>query len=598
MTRPLLVLSGLALLVGIGLALAPWWASSRPASPSTTRENPSNEPETFSPVPGLPWFEDVTDAAGIDFRHNAAATPRHLIQETMGSGIGWIDYDRDGWPDLFCVQVGPVPADNMPAPSPSHRLYRNLGNGRFRDVTAETGVGLVGYGMGVEVGDYDNDGYDDLLLSELGGVRLLHNEPASGGGRRFVDVTARAGLVNPHWATSCAWGDFDGDGRLDLYVANYVEIDPAKPLECRDFKTQLPQSCTPTAYPLTTHRLFRNRGNGTFEDVSQSWGIARVPPAPGLGVVAIDLDDDGHQDIYVANDMKPAYLFHNTGKGGFVEKAISRGCGLGNNGNTMAGMGVLAADFDGSGRPSLLVTNFQFEPNVLFLNRGQLRFDECSHPSGLGLSSLNRLGFGVGLLDVDRDGLSDVAVVNGHVNRHAEQINSSPYAQQAQLFLGQGRGRFRDVSTTAGSYFRSRHVGRGLAVADFDNDGLPDLAVSNNGGRVHLLRNRSQNNHHALGLQLVGDGGKSNRNAIGARVEVETELGTQVHFLCGGGSYLSSSDRRLLIGLGTANQIRRVSVRWPSGRTQHFHQLASDRCYRLTEAQSQVDALFVYRAEP
>jgi hypothetical protein len=298
-----------------------------------------------------------------------------------------------------------------------------------------------------------------------------------------------------------------------------------------------------------------------------------------------DLDGDGKLDIYVANDLKPAYLFHNQGGGRFLEKGLLAGCALGPMGTFIAGMGVEAGDVDGTGRPSLFVTNFQHKPNVLFLNKGGMLFQEWSNPSGLGPPSVHRLGFGTVFLDADLDGRLDVAVANGHVSRHIQELEGAPFAQEAQFFLGKGEGRFRDVSAQVGSYFRERHVGRGLAWADYDNDGKPDLAFSHNAGPLALLHNRTDTPHAWLRLELIGDGKRSNRNAIGARVEIEAGGSRQVRFLSGGGSYLSASERRLLVGLGRAEQAERVAVTWPSGQQQVFADLAGRRWWRLTEGQ-------------
>ena len=299
--------------VGIGTAL---WFASRARPPVDT------PPATLGEV----WFEDIATAAGLTFQHFDPRTPSHLIPETMGSGLAWIDYDADGWPDLFCVQDGPLP----PAvdPTRTHKLYRNNRDGTFTDVTHAVGLNKSGFGVGCAVGDYDNDGYDDLVVSALGGIALFHNvaDASAPGGRRFVEVAAHAGLSNPHYGTSCAWADLDGDGYLDLYLCNYVEVDPAKPVTCRNAEKDLYFQCSPTAFPYAAHRLFRNNRNGTFTDDSVRSGISTVPPAPGLGVVIVDFDGDGKPDIYVANDMNNAYLFHNRGGMRFEEIALPSGC--------------------------------------------------------------------------------------------------------------------------------------------------------------------------------------------------------------------------------------------------------------------------------
>ncbi|MBX9580949.1 MAG: CRTAC1 family protein [Gemmataceae bacterium] len=542
---------------------------------------PADPPASPAPTPGVPWFADETAAAGIDFVHHDSATPAHYIHEVMGSGVAWIDYDADGRPDLFFVQGGPVRPG--PGPHPTNKLYRNLGGGRFADVTEAAGLARTGFGMGAAVGDTDNDGFDDLLVTYFGGVVLYHNEPAPGGGRRFADVTEAAGLKDPHWATSAAWADIDGDGLLDLYVCNYCEVDLANYPACTDPKSGEPMCCPPSHFPATRHRLFRNLGGGRFEDATGPSGLAEVPPAPGLGVVAVDLDGDGRIDLYVANDMKPAYLLHNRGGGRVADVALAAGVALGLDGTLVAGMGVAAGDVDGSGRPSLFVTNFERRPSVLYLNRGGLRFREAGMPSGLAGPALTRLGFGAAFLDADLDGSLDAATANGHIHRSAAKVANSRYPQSAQLFAGDGRGKFRDVSAAAGPYFAEARVGRGLAVADYDDDGRPDLAFSNSGGPPALLHNLTPTDHGWVRLELVGDGVKSNRNAVGARVEVEAGGVKQVRWVTGGGSYLSASDRRLSVGLGTAEKVDRVTVTWPSGRRDEYRDLPGRRAYRLAE---------------
>ncbi len=541
-------------------------------------------------TPGVPWFVDVAAASGVTFRHFDPATPAQYIHETLGSGLGWIDYNGDGWPDLFVVQDGPVRPGS--GPTPTNKLYRNNGDGTFTDVTEEVGLARSGFGLGCAVGDYDNDGWDDLVVTYAGGVVLYHNEPDGKGGRRFADVTARAGLDNnPHLATSCAWGDVDGDGLLDLYVCNYVEIDLDHYPDCRDERTGRKKICPPVYFRNTTHRLYHNNGNGTFSDVSTQSGVAAAPPAPGLAVLIADLDGDGRPDVYVANDLKPSYLFHNRGGGRFEEKAVLSGCGLDMTGNELAGMGIDAGDVDGSGRPSLFVTNYQGRPNMLYLNRGGLRFEDASLASGLGGPSLSRLKFGTVFVDADLDGNPDVAVANGHVQRDNEHVGGAPTAQEAQLFLGDGRGRFREVSAQAGAYFRERYVGRGLAWADYDNDGRPDLAFSHNGGPVVLLHNETETANNWLTLELVGDGRRSNRNAVGSRVEITSDGRRLVRFVNGGGSYLSASDRRVLAGLGAAGRAERVVVTWPSGRVQEYRDLAARRWYRLHEGREAAEVV-------
>jgi enediyne biosynthesis protein E4 len=568
----------LVLIVAGGLALM---GCRRDVEVSPTSES------KLEPTPGVPWLVDVAGERGIDFRHFDSATPHHYIQETMGSGIGWIDFDGDGWPDLFCVQDGPVRPGTTAGPT--HKLYRNNGDGTFTDVTAAVGLDRAGYGMGCAVGDFDNDGFDDLLVTYFGGVALFHNEPGGPFGRRFVDVTAKAGLSDPHWATSAAWGDIDGDGFLDLYVCNYVEVDLEKYPNCADDRKKVQASCPPTLFACVAHRLFKNNGNGTFTDISVASGIAAASPSPGLGVVMTDVDGDGKLDIYVANDLKPAFLFHNQGGGKFVEKALYSGCAFGPDGSLVAGMGVEAGDIDDNGRPALFVTNFQNKPNVLYRNRGNLLFQEFSLGSGLGGPSIHRLGFGTVFSDLDLDGRLDIAVANGHIHRHAMELLGISYGQRAQLFLGTAPGKFRDVSAQAGPYFRELRVGRGLAAADFDNDGRPDLAFSHCAGTVALLHNRTVNDNNWIRLELIGDGVRSNRNAVGARVEITSGGRRQVRFINGGGSYLSASERRLTVGLGSANNVESVAVTWPSGRQQEYRDLAVRKGWRLREGNDKAE---------
>jgi hypothetical protein len=564
MKRLLITILVLAAVVGI------IWLLSRLRS----KDHPMTS-EELAPTPGLPWFEDVTVAAGIDFTHFDSATADHFIEETMHAGVGWIDFNMDGWPDLVCVQGGPVRP--IGAAAPTSRLYRNRGDGTFEDMTATSGLTRTGVGNGCAVGDYDNDGFDDLLITYVGGIALYHNEGwVRGSPMIFREVTAEAGLNNPHYATSAAWGDIDGDGFLDLYICNYVELTRTNDPHCQD-ASGVKIGCAPTAYAYTTHRLYRNRGDRSFEDITVSSGVAKAKPAPGLGVVLVDMDGNGRLDIYVANDMNPAFLFRNLGGGKFEELAQFAGCAYDAGGVVMAGMGVAAGDVYRNGRPALFVTNYQNLPNILFVNRGDGSFRDESQASGLGGPSLSRLGFGAAFLDADLDGLLDVAVANGHVQRPAQQLYGVSYPQQAQLFIGKGLGKFEDVSDKAGGYFRERFVGRGLAVADFNGDGKPDLVFGNNAGPYKLLRNATPTDNRGLTLELIGDARKSNRNAIGAKVVVDVGGRKQTSWVLGGGSYLSASDRSLTLGLGTADRADRVTVRWPSGQVQEFLNVGAGR---------------------
>jgi hypothetical protein len=559
-----------------------------PTSPQGSGDPAAPEP-ALAPTPGVPWFEDVTDAAGIDFKHFDSASPMFYIAETVGSGVGWIDYDNDSWPDLFCIQDCPVRPEERVGTQPTHKFYRNNGNGTFTDVTEAVGLNRSGYGMGCAVGDYDNDGFDDLVVTYLGSVSLFHNVANGTGGRRFEDVTTQSGIVDPDWATSCGWGDIDGDSFLDLYICNYVKLDVDNYTPCENPNARKRDICPPNVFPTVPHRLFRNRGDGTFADISVESGVAGAGPGYGFGVVLLDLDDDRKVDIYVANDMKPAYIFRNLGGSRFEEKGLYSGAALMPNGRFMAGMGCAVGDVDGSGRPSILVSNYQDEPTMVFLNRGKTTFQEWSHPSGLGPATMKTLGFGIDLFDADSDGNLDVAQANGHVTKQPSENGSAPYEQQAQMFVGDGRAAFREVSGQAGSYFQEKRVGRGLAVADYDNDGLPDFAVSHIGGPTKLLRNQTQSRNQWIRLELEGDGKTSNRNAIGSRIEIEAGGRKLVRWVHGGGSFLSASDRREVVGLGAATVVDRVTVLWPSGKKQEFEQLAAGTGWKLIEGRSKAE---------
>ncbi len=402
-------------------------------------------------------------------------------------------------------------------------------------------------------------------------------------------MTQKSQLVNPHWGTSCAWGDLDGDGLLDIYICNYADIDIAKYVPCENPNVKKRDICPPNVFPTVAHKMFRNNGDGTFTDMSEAVGLTKASGGYGFAVGIVDLDGDGKQDLYIANDMKPAYLFHNKGGWKFVERGLMSGSALMAGGRFMAGMGVAIGDIDGSGRPSVIVSNYQDEPTMVFLNKGDMVFREWSHPSGLGPATMKTLGFGVELFDADLDGALDFAIANGHVIRNAPEYAKAPYKQSSQIFLGNGKANFREVSAMAGSYFQEKGVARGLAVGDYNNDGRPDLVFSHVGGPVKLLRNGTPTTNHWIRFDLIGDGKPSNRNAIGAKVVVDVAGRKLTRWVHGGGSFLSASDRRVLVGLGGATQADMVTVTWPSGRTQFWTNLAGSKGWRITEGIDQAD---------
>jgi hypothetical protein len=568
-----------------------------PALIEPAKAIPSTEPEVKLPAGIQIRFADVTRSAGIDFKHFDGRTDMEYIMDQTGSGLAWLDYDQDGLLDLFLVQGGSF-ASAPPSPPPTWKLYKNLGGGRFRDVTADAGLAHVGCGQGVAVGDIDNSGYPSLFLTCYGKPNVLYrNVPDGKGGRRFEDITARAGLAShpdwqtrPNFSTSAAFLDYNGDGLLDLFVCSYVKIDLANYPECHNRAHTRRGPCPPSQFEGTHCVLYRNNGNGTFTDVSHEAGIDQ-PFGKALGVVALDLDDDGHTDIFVANDTVPNFLFHNLGNGRFESIGSVSGCAVNLAGTPLAFMGVDADDLDGDGLPDLFVTTFAREMKTLFRNEGHSQFLDVTAGSGLGPPGWNMLGFGTCFLDLDRDGSPDIAVVNGHVSRYIDDEGdpNNRFRQRAQLFLNDGRAHFREITGQAGAYFQERHVGRGLAYGDYDNDGHMDLAIANSGETAVLLHNESTTPYHWIRLELRGT--TSNRDAVGAKVTVHAANRKLVRHRKGGGSYLSASDPRLLIGLGAAQKADQVEVRWPSGGVQKVGPLEADRGYRITEGEAKVEPL-------
>lgn len=539
------------------------------------------------------YFEDVTGASGINMSYRNGEEAGHLtLLEAMGGGVGLIDYDRDGLLDLFLTGGGyfdgPTKTEIKGHPC---KLYRNLGGWRFEDVTEAVGLGRLSGGQpwfythGAAIADYDNDGWPDLLVTGWGRLAVFHSVPNEKGGRYFQEVTREAGLTDSLWSMSAAWGDLDGDGFLDLYVTHYVDWSFANHPRCPGYVPQTPFAvCSPKNFNALPHTLYRNTGKGSFRDASEEFGLRR--DGKGLGVLIADLDEDGKPDIYVANDTSGNFLYLNRG-GRFEEVAFPRGVAYSSHGREQGSMGVDAADFDGSGRFSLFVTNYQLEAHALYRNGGRGQFRHVSDAAGIAAIGYTYVGFGTGFLDFDRDGAEDLFIANGHITPHPPP--PSEHKQQPILFRNLRKemsanaiARFQDVSARGGPFFRVKRIGRGAAFGDLDNDGRTDIVVSHTNEPVVLLRNAVDNGHRWLGAVLVG---KPNPDAIGAVVSLEVQGEKLVRQVKGGGSYLSSNDHRVLFGLGTAMDVKSLTVRWPSGRTQTWENLAIDRYWKLTEGE-------------
>jgi enediyne biosynthesis protein E4 len=524
-------------------------------------------------------FSDVATSVGLRFQHVRGGTSAHQLPETMGSGVAWLDYDNDGWMDLYVVQSGPFPpvaktgsAKREAGSSAQDRLYRNNGNGTFTDVTAKAKLSDTGYGMGAIAADYDNDGFTDLFVTNFERNILFRNN----GDGTFTDVTARAGVAGSGWSTSAAFADFDGDGFLDLFVVRYLDYSVEKNYFCGDRVTGKRDYCHPSLYPPISNLLYRNKGDGTFADVTVSSGISAAL-GKGLGVVVADLDGDGRPDIYVANDTTMNFLFHNLGNNRFEDVSLISGAGVNSAGRAFGGMGVNAGDLDGDGLPDLVVTNFEAEPNSFYRNVGSVVFEDAAASSGFGAPAFNFSGFGLNLLDAANAGHLDAFIANGHV-LEVPKMQGVTYAERPFFMWNDGKGKF--VERGCGEPFQRPLVGRGSAVADYDNDGDLDIAVSNSGGPLQLLRNDGKHGNW-VGFILVGR--KSNRQGIGALVTVETDAGRQTREARAGESYLSSSDPRIHFGIGTATAIKRVEIRWPSGIVQEVRDARPGRYQRVEE---------------
>ena len=534
-------------------------------------------------LPARPGVQlaDVTAQAGIRFQHNSGAFGGKLLPETLGSGCAFLDYDNDGWQDILLVNAMDWPGHKRQRSTP--RLYRNNRDGTFADVTESAGLDIEMYGMGVAVGDYDNDGFPDILITCVGQSRLFHNT----GKGAFTEVTRSSGLQgHSGFSTSALWFDYDRDGLLDLFICNYVRWSPEHDVFC-SVDGQRKSYCTPEAYRGDTCWLFHNRGNGTFEDVTATSGIFDSS-SKSLGVAMIDFDQDGWPDLLVANDTQPNKLYRNLGNGKFKDVAVDAGLAFSAEGKARAGMGVDVGDFENSGRPGIAITNFDNEMIGLYRAARPGIYDDISVAAGIGLPSRNTLGFGCAFLDLDLDGTLDLAVANGHIDETVRNIHGNVgYAQPPQIFLNQGNGKFRDVAAEVGGGFERPKVGRGLAYGDFDRDGYLDILMTTNNGPAFLYRNDQMGGNRSIRFRLVGT--KSNRDAIGAVVRIYYNGQTQSRTVRGGSSYLSQSEVPVTFGVGKRDQIERATVEWPTGRSEEFKILATGKAYQCTESKGIVE---------
>lgn len=527
-------------------------------------------------------FTDITQSSGIHFVHHNGAFGAKYLPETLGPGCAFIDYDNDGYPDILFIDGQDWPGHRLA--SSTLKLYHNNRNGTFTDVTAAAGLAVSMYGMGAAIGDYDNDGFDDIFITALGQSRLFHNN----GNGTFTDVTTNAGLSGINeFSTSAAWVDYDRDGKLDLLVANYVQWTPETDLRCTLDGTHK-SYCTPESYKGSSARLWHNLGNGKFEDVTKKAGLYDAT-SKSLGIAVLDYNADGWPDLLIANDTQPNKLYLNNRNGTFTEKAVPAGIAFSEDGVARAGMGVDAADYDRSGKPSIIISNFSNQMMSLYHNEGNGLFVDEAPRSSIGRASLLSLGFGCFFFDYDLDGWPDIFVANGHLDSDIERIQKRiSFRQPPHLFRNLGNGKFEEVTTSAGAAFSAPRVARGAAYADIDNDGDLDLLVTTNAGPAILFRNDGGNRNHALRVKLRGT--TSNRDGIGAVVRIEYGGEKQWQMLRSGSSYLSQSELVLTFGLGDKMKVTSARVEWPSGKTDELKDVAADQTITVEEGKGIVSA--------
>jgi hypothetical protein len=529
-------------------------------------------------------FTDVTEQAGIHFKHNSGAFGKKYLPETMGSGVCFLDYDNDGWQDILFVNSMDWPEHKNGKSFPA--LYHNNHDGTFTDVTRAAGLAIEMYGMGCAIGDYDNDGYPDIYITAVGSNHLFHNL----GNGKFSDVTAKARVSDPGFSTSAVWFDYDNDGKLDLFISHYVDWSAAKDQYCSlDGKNK--SYCTPQAYKGQSSTLFHNKGNGTFENVTKKAGLYD-PTSKSLGIALVDYDNDGWLDLFVANDTEPNKLYRNNHDGTFTDVAILSGVALSETGRARAGMGVDAGDYDGSGRQSLIIGNFTNESMSLYRNDGSGLYTDEAASSGIGLMSIQSLTFGCFFFDYDLDGFPDIFAANGHVSDDISVVQPSvKYAQRPSLFRNKGNKKFEEVSAKLGRALQLEVVGRGAAYGDFDNDGDLDLVITSNNGAARLLRNDNGNQNDMLRVKTVGT--RSNRDGIGAKVTVKTTKGmSQMQMVKSGSSYLSQSEMPLTFGLGKPEEGKTLTLQiaWPSGKTDSMTGIKPNQFITVQEGKGIISA--------
>ncbi len=553
-------------------------------------------PLTHEPTDPLTFqeglFTDVAEQAGIRFVHSHGGTGQHLFLETTGSGCAFFDYDNDGWLDALLLQAGALPnAQSRKSQPPNHpttqppanALYHNNRDGTFADVTRGSGLERTGCAQGVAVGDYDNDGFDDLYITAYGGNFLFHNERGSG---RFTDVTKRANVRNteqgPRWSLSAAFVDYDNDSFLDLFVTHYCPWTPQTDKACYDARGNRAY-CHPQVYDGDTMTLYHNNRNGTFTDVTKKAGIAHLV-GRGMGVVSLDYNKDGREDLYVSCDLMPNLLLRNNGDGTFTNSAFEAGVAFSDAGQPLSGMGITVGDYDNNGFDDLFVTNFSKQGNSLYRNTGKGLFDNATFPSGVGSISLQFLGFGCEFNDYDLDGLRDIMVANGHVMDNVEATERGvTYQQRKSLYRNNGDGTFSDVTANLGD-LAVRHVSRGLAVGDYDNDGDLDALVNNQNARAQLLRNNNRNSNHWIAFKTIGT--KSNRDGRHAKITIRVGKKQQYAEVRSGSSYCSHSDNRVRFGLGAATAADKVEIKWHSGTVDTLSNVKGDRVITVKEGES------------